>query len=189
MKNENWMILGPVCLANGLIVACLAFQFYRFALFMAGIIGGAVFGRLLFQILDAHHNQITFIPEQWWTNYHQYVLIETAILVGVIFGILALKFVDCALKVLTAYIGSFILTASIAYFIEPYTKQRMFISLTSFFGQLQHGDINSFKPELNQWTLISLVTWILLFIIGVQYRYPAKDKIEDNDYKYELHLA
>ena len=56
-----------------------------------------------------------------------YFNIGVGILFGLIFGILTLKLIDSALKILTPFIGSFMITASICYFVEGVLRTNIYI--------------------------------------------------------------
>lgn len=182
LSDQHWIILGPVCVACGLIAGCIVFYFFKLTLFMTGVIGGAVFGRLLFQIFDNNRDQMNFVMPDWYNdNHNNYFLIAVMIIFGLIFGILTLKLIDSSLKILTPFIGSFLVTASIAHFIQPYINEPIFVSLTAFAGHLKQGNVDAFKADLkNEWTLISLSTWFILFLVGVFVQCRSKDKINDD---------
>lgn len=178
--KPKWLILGPICFASGIISACIVFFFYKFTLFVTGSIGGFIFGGLLFQIFNLHASEFQFIDNAFWESYSQYFNIGIGALFALIFGILTLKLIDSALKIITPFIGSFIITASTCYFIEQFFGIAIFVSLRTFYTNIRAGDdINDTIKASSMETLISLGAWFALFLIGTIVQCKSGEDVDD----------
>ena len=178
----NWKILAPICFVCGLIAGSLVYALMPIAIFVAGVIGGSILGRLIFDIFD--HNASTFISYNWWTINGAYVGIGVMLLFGFLFGLIALKLMKSALKILTPFIGGFMISASIAYYVEMGTKKAIFLSFRHFFSTVKNGNSAQIQAQLlSQETLYFICGWFALFIAGViiQCKFDVHDPTKDMD--------
>lgn len=124
-------------------------------------------GRLLFNMVDA--NLVgDYISPDWWLRWGLYVGVAIVAILVILFGTLALKLMDSALKILTPFVGSFMLTAATAYYVELATHRAIFISLRTFFRDIQSGNGAALQSaSASQYALYSLIGWLALFMLGV----------------------
>ena len=182
MKDQNWLILGPVSIVCGTIAAVLTHFFYQVAVFAAGAIGGGLLGKMLVPVVVTFLKNQGQLPTQldsdttdgannmWWVTMGVWALF------GLIGGVVAVKVLDPALRILTAFIGSFLATTSAAYFIEmlPALKnegQLLFLSWNTLL-QKEWGQSVSLWDQHALWCFVG---WGVLGMIGVLVQYKERE--------------
>ena len=61
-------------------------------------------------------------------------------------------------------------------------SEPIFISLRTFYTNVHEGDTSALNPQLmSQWTLISLIAWFVLFLIGTFVQCRARDEVDDDE--------
>ena len=110
----------------GIFIGFICLMIYKMAVFTTGSIAGLIIGQFIWQFavtsmfsnyINIHHSQL-----------YNTIFIIISALIG---GLLAFKFIDILLRGITAFIGSFMVTSGIAYFVA--VKIIYFLSLFLFF--------------------------------------------------------
>eukprot|EP01084_Bolivina_argentea_P002392 4411_1 len=148
-----------IAIAVGICVGVLAIFVYNAAVFIAGAICGIIIAQLLWHFIT------TFVDMPQKTS--EIVNIVLVLVFAIIFGFLAFKFMKFIAKPITSFIGSFMTTSGIAYYIQRYAVKDFdnnLMDITQYFN-------SSNQCDMYCWIFIGI--WIVLFIIGMLYQYEV----------------
>eukprot|EP01084_Bolivina_argentea_P051310 94388_1 len=155
-----------IAISVGIFIGVLAICFYKLAIFMTGAICGIIIGQLLWYLITL------LIDMSKYTNQTNNIIhILLIIIFAILFGLLTLKYL---IKAITSFVGSFMVTSGIAYYIQRYSIED-FNQFNDFKNTNDNVmDITQYFSTHNQCDLycwIFVCVWIILFIIGVTYQY------------------
>ena len=129
-----------------------------------------------------NESQVFGTGSNFWNDHSDWVTVGVYIICGVVVGFVAIKVLDPALRVLTAVIGSFLTTASVAYFLEMIIKEPLFLSWNNVFQK----DLLHFSLW-DQYALWCCIGWGCLGITGSFVQFGGLPKRNQaNDLYYPL---
>eukprot|EP00484_Ammonia_sp_Unknown_P008165 CAMPEP_0197061586 /NCGR_PEP_ID=MMETSP1384-20130603/137994_1 /TAXON_ID=29189 /ORGANISM="Ammonia sp." /LENGTH=251 /DNA_ID=CAMNT_0042497291 /DNA_START=77 /DNA_END=832 /DNA_ORIENTATION=- len=148
----------------GICTGCLAIAVYNTSVFIIGAICGMIIAQCLWHLIMG-----------WFPNIakpHIYNII-IVLLFAVIFGFIAFKFVAVLIKPLTAFIGSYMMMAGSAYFVQKYIVKQDGDNVVDVAQFFEAGN------ECGTGCYIFLGCWALLFVIClfVQFRVGKDGKV------------
>eukprot|EP01094_Clydonella_sp_ATCC50884_P021754 TRINITY_DN486_c0_g1_i1.p2 TRINITY_DN486_c0_g1~~TRINITY_DN486_c0_g1_i1.p2 ORF type:complete len:258 (-),score=118.84 TRINITY_DN486_c0_g1_i1:191-964(-) len=145
-----------ISIVPGILGAILLHMFYQIAVFTVGFLAGFLgMSTLVVGFLG------TYISDDTWFEVTSYVVL---IVIGIVCGILALKFEKLVLVFATAFIGSYGITVAIDYFI--YVDDAEFATVVySVFA----GESVNFSTEWVAWLM--LLVWVIICIVGFVFQH------------------
>jgi hypothetical protein len=157
------MIIICVC---GVIAAATLVCLYSFSVFTVGALGGGLLANMIYVIVIGNMEYPDYL----------YVRIPAIMVVALIGGLLAIKFMEIVLKAVTPFVGGYMLVAGVDYFgraafgwwrtspFDPSPKG-------SFFG---HPEKALREEPAHVGGLLGL--WAVLVVLGLCVQYRQKDK-------------
>ena len=95
----------------GIVIGFICVMVYRICIFTTGAIGGVIIAQGIWNFVQIHWDIDSI-------NHSEIYNTVFIIIVAIICGLIAFKFVDIVLRGLTAFIGAFMVTIGIAYFVQ-----------------------------------------------------------------------
>ena len=105
----------------GLFVGLMCVMIYRMSVFTTGAVAGLIVGQLAWQLVASHFPGCFLMQK---AEIYNSVVIVVLALIG---GLVATKFMQIALRGLTAFVGAFFVASGISFFIHSHTP----VSVTS----------------------------------------------------------
>ncbi|ETO17802.1 hypothetical protein RFI_19510, partial [Reticulomyxa filosa] len=159
-------------LAFGGALGLICVVVYKAAVLSLGAVGGVILAQLIFQLV---HGYVVISH----TSAIQLVFIVIGAIVG---SFAAFKFVAFILKGITAFVGSFMFSSAVSYFIERSQKHHgsNVMNFLRFFTSQKN--VNSFSQECDWRCYVCLAMWMTLFIGGAAVQYKFYQKLNSNEF-------
>jgi len=158
----------------GLIVGCLCMWVYVSTVFILGAIAGVILAQLLWHGFVSH-----LVPSSI-----AYIDIIFVLVFAVACGIFAFVMEKLVMKVLTAFIGSFMIVSGVSFFVMKYIVKEDSANALEF-----RNFFNKTAITHNYDGMASFIAWVALFACGVWYQYkmyklkPTSNKSKHDDVK------
>jgi len=158
-------------LTMGALMGILCVLVYKAAVLSVGAVGGVILAQFIFQLFDTYLT----IPH---VAVVQLICIVTGAILG---GFLIFKLASFVLKGITAFVGSFMFTSAVSYFIERSKKHHHnnILSFLEFFTSRKNVD--NFNQVCDWRCYVCLALWFTLFLTGLIVQYKLHGILHSKD--------